>query len=95
MEFAKLGRLRLRGIYNLIHGELPVAAGLGIEKQCKNSESYYVIAFVKIEDGEPNIEVIGDRILDIDKSEWEDFQFLAKRAIDMIRNQLDFEREDY
>lgn len=100
MEILKKRNYRVQTISKLIISDkegakiqqLPISEGLNIEKQCpcslSGSPSYYVIATIKVnKDNYPEIEVCGDRILDVEPSEWELFRQLCKTAGEIVKTQ--------
>jgi len=77
---------RIQTIYNINTGEQSIKEGLCIEKQTLN-ESYYVICTVRYDESEEDvyIEIVGDRLLDIEDDEFKLFKELLSTARALVR----------
>ena len=104
MDFVKKGRIKLSNISKaealaedgkLIIKERPAIEGLAIDyKYDPEKDSYIVIAFVKYnEDKETYLELVGTRLLQLNKDEFEDFKQVADIGMSIVEC-LNDEAED-
>lgn len=94
MTFVEKNNIRLQSITQVsgiddngafLTTQLLTKDGLGIE-YCYDGEHYIVISFIKYEPKEDGayLDLVGNRILELDKNEFDDFKQLANIGIDMI-----------
>ena len=105
MEIEKKGKIRLHTISRLtgldaktgeiITEQRPIREGLGIEYNYDDENHYIVIAFIQpyIDDYKIILDMIGDRILDIPTSEFDNFKELTRKGIELVKNSQDKEEE--
>lgn len=75
--------------------DMPISLGLGIEKRCKNNDSYYVIMTIKWNsEGYCNIES-SNAILDICDLEWKTVRTLINIGCQIVELANDEWERDY
>lgn len=90
MTLFKKDKYRINTIYNILSGEQTIESGLSIEKETDSPrefmKAYYVIAFIRYDKKHHNgyVEVVGDRILEVEDSEFPTFKELVRKAIEII-----------
>lgn len=94
MTFVEKNNIRLQSITRasgidddgtLLTTKLPTKDGLGIE-YCYDGEHYIVISFIKYEPKEDGayLDLVGNRILELNKDDFDDFKQIANIGIDMV-----------
>ena len=63
-----------------------VGEGLAVDKLCSDNEHYYTICFIRFNEKEENseIELVGNRILDIESSDFDEFKEIVSIGIEKV-----------